>query len=211
MRIYTYVCGCGWVLRELDVRLADERRRVDAEEAEARDEEERAALAAEEAEARRKVEAAEQELNQARLKEEQAEQSRRNAERERHEAFREKIFGGFQRSSYYDDADEIQEAAEFEHKYGDLEKAWMRFEKRANSDAFVITVDEVPFVTRPLLRRLLPTSEMRAKGFKKLAKRYHPDKFQQRFGGKMVRAQEAAIMEKVKLSFQIIQELCQDC
>lgn len=151
-----------------------------------------------------------EELRRARAEEQRAEENRSRAQKERWKSFRESVFGTG-RSTYHQEEDDIKETLEFEEKFGDLERAWHRFEKRATSEAFVITIEEVPFVTRPLLRRFLPDVDKRSGWFKTLAKRWHPDKFQQRFQNSIAKNQQVEVMERVKVSFQIIQELCRDC
>merc|ERR1712166_739694 len=176
-------------------------------------EEECEALEREENEARKKAEEAREELRKARQEEAKADEAKSDAERRRRETFRERLFGsGFGGGrDYSPETDvEVKETMEFEEKFGDLEKAWARFEKRAASEAFVVTIAEVPFVTRPLLRRLLPTTDQRQKAFKRLAKRWHPDKFRQRFLGEMAKREEEVIMQRVKASFQVVQEMCQN-
>ena len=64
-------------------------------------------------------------------------------------------------------------------------------------------------MTAPLLYRQYPTFGERQEVFKKLAKRWHPDKFLQKFCGNMAKKEEEKIMEVVKESFQVIQEHCQ--
>ena len=139
------------------------------------------------------AEEAREELRKARQEEAKADEAKSDAERKRRESFRERLFGsGFGGGrDYSPETDvEVKETMEFEEKFGDLEKAWARFEKRAASEAFVVTIAEVtllfglaevlifvgcwqvPFVTRPLLRRLLPTTDQRQKAFKRLAKRW---------------------------------------
>ena len=129
-----------------------------------------------------KVVKTKQDLEQACSKEKLSHDTISNSEKLHRESIRDKVFkasadrlrretahGASQIPENIDS--EVREILEFEDKYGDLESAWTRFEKRAMSEAFVITLDEVPFVTRSLLRRLLPNHEERQTKFKRLAKR----------------------------------------
>jgi len=71
---------------------------------------------------------------------------------------------------------------------------WDAFEAKAMS-GYGITIDDIPFPDRAVLY-------VGSKDFKKLAMRWHPDKFRQRFGTKLDAAQTEDIMEKVKATFQ---------
>jgi len=162
-----------------------------------------------EAEARRKAEEAKEELKQAREKERRANEDRDDAERRRRDSFRYSRPSSSGGASHRPTAQEREEVRAYEEKHGNLEQAWCKFERRAKSDAFILTFKEVPFLTVGLLYRQLTTFKERQGNFKKLAKRWHPDKFLQRFSGQMAKREEEAIMLGVKESFQVVQEHCQ--
>lgn len=110
-------------------------------------------------------------------------------------------------------AQEYQECKTADHDVsqsgeGDKDIAWDRFERRAKSDAFVITVHEVPFVSQTTLCQQYATYAERRDAFRKLAKRWHPDKFFQRFGGIMASAQVDDILTRVNESFQAVYAVC---
>ena len=90
----------------------------------------------------------------------------------------------------------------------DMEQAWARFEARAASEAYIIKTEDVPFVTTASLQQQLPPMSQRQDMFKKLAKRWHPDKWRQRYSQKMAHADRDEIMHRVKESFQVVQQLC---
>jgi len=158
-----------------------------------------------EAEARRQAEEAKEELRQARENEAKANAHKEEAEEARRRSFRYNKPSTAPQSS----AGEREATAAYEAKHGSLEAAWAKFEKRSKSDAFILTLDEVPYVTASLLYRQYPTFVERQKVFKTLAKRWHPDKFLQKFCGNMAKKEEEKIMVLVKESFQVIQEHCQ--
>ena len=73
----------------------------------------------------------------------------------------------------------------------------MQFEARGNAP---IRIEDVPFPDRSTL-----VLEARRKDdYKKLALRWHPDKWSQRYGAQLCKADEANIMDRVKETFQTI-------
>jgi len=76
-------------------------------------------------------------------------------------------------------------------------KAWERFEHKSLQS---ISMADIPF---PQVRSLL---HIDGADFKKLAKRWHPDKFAQAFGSKLCKSQKDEIMEKVKATFQALND-----
>ena len=73
------------------------------------------------------------------------------------------------------------------------EAAWQMFEKCGKG---MISLKDVPF---PSMGEIQQVDEA---GFKKLAKRWHPDKFLQRFGDSLYPSDKEKICEKVKQVFQ---------
>ena len=159
-----------------------------------------------EEEARRKADQAKEELREAREREKHANDDKAEAENRRRESFRYNRPTGMGHTS---NAEEREEIRRYEEKHGNLEQAWLKFEKRSKSEAFILRYDEVPFLTVGLLYRQMPTFAERQSNFKKLAKRWHPDKFLQRFSGSMAKHDEDRIMEGVKEAFQVVQQHCQ--
>jgi len=76
------------------------------------------------------------------------------------------------------------------------EALWEAFEAKAQEEG-EITLLDIPFPTDA-------SSYLRVgqKDFKKLAMRWHPDKFMQRFGTKLRAAQKEDILNQVKATFQ---------
>lgn len=73
------------------------------------------------------------------------------------------------------------------------EKAWAAFEEKSQDGQ--IGMGDVPFPDGAMFR-------VGNKDFKKLAMRWHPDKFLQKFGSKLRPDQKEEIIEKVKATFQ---------
>lgn len=170
--------------RAYDEMREDERRKEEAE------------WSQEEAEARRAAEEAHEELRRAREAEKKANSARAEAEEAR-------------RRSFNSNPSSRHNQTRSSERFVDPEEAWAKFEKRASSEAHIITLNEVPTITSSQLHGKYPSYQQREGVFKKLAKRWHPDKFLQKFGGQMVKKEEERIMERVKENMQVIQNVCQ--
>jgi len=65
-----------------------------------------------------------------------------------------------------------------------------------------ISARDIPFPDPTMVRNLASNKD----NYKKLAKRWHPDKFQQSFGNRLIKGQSEKIMELVKEIFQQIND-----
>eukprot|EP00656_Telonema_subtile_P007339 TRINITY_DN13443_c0_g1_i1.p2 TRINITY_DN13443_c0_g1~~TRINITY_DN13443_c0_g1_i1.p2 ORF type:complete len:107 (+),score=45.41 TRINITY_DN13443_c0_g1_i1:102-422(+) len=68
-----------------------------------------------------------------------------------------------------------------------------------------VQLRDLPQLTKQTIERAV-LLEGKKTAFTKLAKRWHPDKFNQKFGSTMSEAERAVIMDRVKETFQLIQE-----
>jgi len=84
--------------------------------------------------------------------------------------------------------------------YEDHEAGWARFERRALSETGNIRLRDLPC---PSARDIQDVGK-RSAGFKKLALRWHPDKFIQKFGANLNMAEKESICTRVKEVFQEI-------
>lgn len=78
---------------------------------------------------------------------------------------------------------------------GQSEASWEAFEEKASKDGEISLLD-IPF---PRDGSVFLVGQ---KDFKKLAMRWHPDKFMQRFGSKLRESQKDDILNQVKATFQ---------
>ena len=86
------------------------------------------------------------------------------------------------------------------------EKLWRKFE--ADPPECIAEAD-VPFPDEASIRILGKLNwKDKSKSFNKLAKRWHPDKFTQRFGLKLNNLERDSIMERVTQTFQRVHEHC---
>lgn len=86
------------------------------------------------------------------------------------------------------------------------EQKWKSIEDRAE-----ISIDQIPFPEPDQIRGMIEGSGENDQAsldvtLKKLLKRWHPDKFTQRFGKKLKEIEKEKILVKVKETFQIVQE-----
>jgi len=97
----------------------------------------------------------------------------------------------------------------FNKELDGTEARWAKFERIAASEAYIVTFEDVPYVTRDQLYRDYPMYADRQKVYKTLCKRWHPDKFLQRFCGNIAKKEDEQIMAAVKESFQVVHDMCQ--
>jgi len=88
------------------------------------------------------------------------------------------------------------------HSMSDLETAWRRF---VESPPDLIRLSDIPFPSMVALSLSRHPQEGKKKLFRDLAKRWHPDKFMQRFGAKIHPEERDAVEQHVKAMFQTIQ------
>jgi len=85
----------------------------------------------------------------------------------------------------------------------DYDALWQNFEKNVPS---VIKMTNIPFPSKSWFCSFPMDSAEREKKFKKLVMRWHPDKFQQKYGKKLDPKTKDKILEKVKEVFQLVSD-----
>jgi hypothetical protein len=90
------------------------------------------------------------------------------------------------------------------HRISVLDREWMKFEGRfaGRSKKHKIGLGDIPFPPPAALEFLLKR-DLEGNRYKKLALRWHPDKFAQRCGGQLVEEEREAILDRVKGVFQL--------
>jgi len=89
----------------------------------------------------------------------------------------------------------------------DRESAWERFKESTQA---TYKLHEIPFPREYELRDVFQHLGGGKKAFQKLAMRWHPDKFTQRFGARLDESQRNDIMQAMNESWIVIQRAFQD-
>jgi len=103
---------------------------------------------------------------------------------------------------------QLGSASEFSRLWKEHDQAWATFEesiKKGGSCEANIKYCDVPFPQNALMKQS-QSAEDPEQTFRTLARRWHPDKFKQRFGSKLHRPHSDRILEQVVSTFQLLSE-----
>jgi len=96
-------------------------------------------------------------------------------------------------------------ATEMRQSRAQRESEDQRWEAFSKEPPVVIRMQDVPFPSEDALKGGGLSRENQKKVFKEWARRWHPDKFMQSFGGRLDEEAKEAIQDRVKATFQSIQ------